>query len=222
MSDDLCDMKIKAIRDLAKEKNVNVRDSKGKLKSKCQLIIDIIKKIYSSLLPEEVDLSNMELEQNEDEMDLSSFNLETPQPKVLRFGNVTETIVETQNKPGKKIKGRSYTRRPLSEEEIKNFKPTKKSRRSIAKQNERNMMTMEDVNVNPKKKPKTKRNDSNRYSVISINNVRYARKAIDLGPMIELFEIEDFRTPSDFTTTGSTVPIAVYDTIDREIRIYKR
>ncbi len=221
MSDDLCDMKIKNIRDLAKEKNINLKDSKGKLKSKCQLIIDIIKKIYSSLLPDEIDLSNMKLDSEvTDEIDFSEFELENP--KNVKFGNVTETIVETQNKPGKKLKNKSYTRKLLNEEEIKNFIPSKKSSKGIARQKERNMMSMEDINVNPKKKPKIRKNDADRYSVISINNVRYARKANDSGPRFELFEIEDFRTPSDFSTTGSSVPIAMYDAIDREIRIYKK
>jgi hypothetical protein len=147
MSDDLCDMKIKAIRDLAKDKNVKIRDDEGKLKSKCQLIIDIIKKIYSSFLPDEIDLDDVELD---DEIDLSGFEQE--KPKNVKFGDVTKKIVETQNKPGKKLKNKSYTRKLLNEEEIKNFKPSKKSSKGIARQKERNMMAMEDVNVNPKKK----------------------------------------------------------------------
>ncbi len=80
MSDDLCDMKIKAIRDLAKDKNVKIRDDEGKLKSKCQLIIDIIKKIYSELLPDEIDLDDVELD---DEIDLSGFEQE--KPKNVKF-----------------------------------------------------------------------------------------------------------------------------------------
>ena len=42
MSDNLRNMKIKDLRDLAIEKYVNIRDNEGKLMKKCQLIIDMI------------------------------------------------------------------------------------------------------------------------------------------------------------------------------------
>lgn len=232
MSDDLCNMKIKAVRDLAKEKNVNVRDSKGKLKSKCQLIIDVIKKIYSALLPDEIDLSNENIEtEYDDEIDLSDLNveIEKAQPKVTRFGNVTETIVETENEPGRKKKNRTSTRRTLTEEEIKNFKPSKSSKMTSKKtiaqkareryeKYENDLMSMEDVNV----KPKIKRNDFNRYSIMSINNIRYARKKNDSGPMFELFKVKDFRTPSDFSVSSSPNPIAMYDAIDKRLILSKK
>lgn len=225
MSDDLCDMKIKVIRDLAKEKNVKIRDDEGKLKSKCQLIIDIIKKIYSALLPDEIDLSNMEIE-DEDEIDLSNFEVETRQPKNLRFGNVTETIVETENEPGRKKKNRTSTKRTLTEEEVKNFKPTKKSnKKTIAEKAreryekyENDLMSREDVNI----KSRIKRNDFNKYSIMSINNVRYARKKNDSGPMFELFKVKDFRTPSDFSVSSSPNPIGMYDAIDKRLILSKK
>lgn len=301
MSDDLCDMKIKDIRNLAKERNINIKDSKGKLKNKCRLIIEIIKKIYSSLLPDEVNLDNMKLENENDELDLSSFNIETPQPKMTRFGDVTEMIVETENKPGKKIKGRSYTRRTLTEKEVKNFKPSKKSSKKIKQkeQSERNSMGMEDVNINLNDYPEFKmiklyvsnkkparvaklrnetskspfkifeiknvvsskdfllesknpigifnpdtkkiseefnkpaldrlftslrnyKNDSNTYSIMKINDVAYARKRSDMGPIFELYEIEEYRKPNDFSTTGITVPIGSYNSLDNSLTLYKK
>lgn len=298
MSDDLCDMKIKDLRNLANKKNINVRDSKGKLKNKCKLIIEIVKK--SSMDDEEMDFGNVQIVRADEEMDLSGFNLERPQPKMIRFGDVTETIIENENK-GKKVKGRSYTRRPLSEKELKSFKPSKMSDAKIKKkeQSERTSMGMEDVNINlndyPEYKmvklyvqnkkparvaklrsetskspfrifeiknvvsskdfllesknpigifnPDTKKiseefdkpaldrlfvrlrnykNDSDVYSIMKINDVPYARKRSDMGPIFELYEIEEYRKPNDFSTTGITVPIGSYDSLENSLTLYKK
>lgn len=167
MSDDLCDMKIKDLRNLAKKKDINVRDSKGKLKNKCKLMIEIIKKKYMS--DNEIDFGDVEIEEP-DEIDFGDVQIERSQPttKVTRFGDVSEKIIEVQNKPGKKVKGKSYTRRLLSEKETKNFIPSKMSNKKFKQietekqQSELSSMATEDIIIPS--------NDYPKYRIAKLNN----------------------------------------------------
>jgi len=201
MSDDLCNMKIKAIRDLAKEKNINVRDDEGKLKKKCILIIDIIKKKYMS----------------EDEIDFGDVIFEQPEPvtKVTRFGDVTETIIEAQNKSGKPIKGRSYTRRPLSEKEVQNFTPSKMSSKkfkkiqSEKKQNEINSMGMEDINISSNDYPKYKFIKINRKVDGKTARVAKLRDETSKSPF-RIFEIKNLTDTRNFLLKNEN-PIAIFN-----------
>lgn len=178
MSDDLCDMKIKDLRNLAKKRNIEVRDSKGKLKNKCKLIIEIIKKKYSGMNDDEMDLTDFTIETPQpEEMDLTDFTIERPRPitKATRFGNTTEKTIETENKSGKKNKNTSRTRRTLSEKEIKNFIPSKISSTKFKKiedekkQNEINSMSIEDENILS--------NDYPKYKMIKIKNNNNGKSA---------------------------------------------
>jgi len=207
MSDDLCDMKIKDLRNLAKKKGVNIKDSKGKLKKKCILIIDIIKKKYMS----------------EDEIDFGDVIIEQPEPitKVTRFGDNTKMTIETENKPGKKVKGRSYTRRTLSEKEVKNFKPSKMSNKQFKqietekRQNEINAMSIEDENILS--------NDYPKYRIIKIKNksnkksarVAKLRNETDKSPF-RIFQLRNVIDTKNFVLKNEN-PIAIFNASNGQI-----
>lgn len=200
MSDDLCNMKIKNLRNLAKENNINVRDDKGKLKNKCKLMIEIIKKKY------------MNLETQDDELDIPDIIVETIKPKVLRFGDVSETIVETENIPGRKSKNTTKTRRTLSDKELKNFKPSEMSGKRFKKsesekqKSEMSSMEMEDVNTS---------NDYPKYKTLVMNyknnSIRVAKLKDDsLESPFKIFEIKNFNNRKSFSLKSKN-PIAIFD-----------
>lgn len=222
MSDDLCDMKIKDLRNLAKKKNIEVRDSKGKLKNKCKLIIEIIKKKYSGMNDDEMDLTDFTIETPQpEEMDLTNFTVERPQQKNLRFGKTTEKTIETENKSGKKNKNTSLTRRTLSEKEIKNFIPSKisstkfKKMEDEKKQNEINSMSIEDENILS--------NDYPKYKMIKIKNNSSGKSAY-LAKLksetdkseFKIFEIDNFIDTKNFKLKSEN-PIGIFSAKTKKI-----
>lgn len=222
MSDDLCDMKIKDLRNLAKKKNIEVRDSKGKLKNKCKLIIEIIKKKYSGMNDDEMDLTDFTIETPQpEEMDLTNFTIERPQQKNLRFGKTTEKTIETENKSGKKNKNTSLTRRTLSEKEIKNFIPSKISSTKFKKiedekkQNEINSMSIEDENILS--------NDYPKYKMIKIKNNSSGKSAY-LAKLksetdkseFKIFEIDNFIDTKNFKLKSEN-PIGIFSAKTKKI-----
>lgn len=222
MSDDLCDMKIKDLRNLAKKKNIEVRDSKGKLKNKCKLIIEIIKKKYSGMNDDEMDLTDFTIETPQpEEMDLTNFTIERPQQKNLRFGKTTEKTIETENKSGKKNKNTSRTRRTLSEKEIENFIPSKisstkfKKMEDEKKQNEINSMSIEDENILS--------NDYPKYKMIKIKNNSSGKSAY-LAKLksetdkseFKIFEIDNFIDTKNFKLKSEN-PIGIFSAKTKKI-----
>ncbi len=150
MSEDLCRMKIKKLRDLALQNNVNIRDSNKKLKDKCRLLIEIVKKrIEMKNQNDETDFGPVEFITTDDETDFGNF--EIIKPKKVSFNPATrEKIVQVQNKPGRKSKNTTRTKRILTEEQAQNFIPGRLRRKEKM---ERQMMEMSDVNVSvPKNK----------------------------------------------------------------------
>lgn len=139
MSEDLCQMKIKKVRDLALENDVKIRDSNKKLKNKCRLLIEIVKK--------RIEMKN----ENDENNEIDFGNVEIIKPKKVSFNPMTgEKIIQVENKPGRKSKNTTRTKRILTEEQAKNFIPGRLRRKEKM---ERQMMEMLDVNVSvPKNK----------------------------------------------------------------------
>lgn len=163
MSTDLCEMKVVELRNLAKKKNIDIRDENQKLKNKCRLIIDIIKTPEMSRQDEdEVDFSEVEFERpkkqkknkksapkknDEDEIDFGEVEFERSKPKKVSFDSKNDTkIVKTEYDSGKGIRRKSNTRRPITEEQIKTFIP-RKARQKERQRLETQFMGQEDVRI---------------------------------------------------------------------------
>jgi len=124
----LCNVNVKELRELAKKFDINIRNSDKKLKKKCELIVEIVKKT----------IEDEEEEQEEEEEEEYYFTRKPEKQKTKKsvsFGNIPENT--------NKKKTKSTTKRPLTAEQIKNFIP-RKAKRGTRERLETKFMQAED------------------------------------------------------------------------------